>query len=46
LNRKLTNPVSTLSSLSNQFNNYKLENGPDGPQSVNERIENRTGDEA
>ena len=27
LNRKLTNPVSTLWSLSNQFNNYKLENG-------------------
>jgi hypothetical protein len=45
LNRKLTNPVSALSSLSNQFNNYKLENGPGGPQSVNERIEDRTGDE-
>src|SRR5262245_36558920 len=27
LNRKLTNPVSTLWSLSNQFNNFKLENG-------------------
>jgi hypothetical protein len=27
LNRKLTNPVSSLWSLSNQFNNYKLENG-------------------
>ena len=27
LNRKLTNPVSTIWSLSNQFNNYKLENG-------------------
>ena len=26
LNRKLTNPVSTLWSLSNQFNNFKLEN--------------------
>ena len=27
LNRKLTNPVSTIWSLSNQFNNFKLENG-------------------
>ena len=27
LNRKLTNPVSSLWSLSNQFNNYKLANG-------------------
>ena len=27
LNRKLTNPVSTLWSLSNQFNNFKLANG-------------------
>jgi hypothetical protein len=27
LNQKLTNPVSTLWSLSNQFNNFKLENG-------------------
>ena len=27
LNRKLTNPVSTIWSISNQFNNYKLENG-------------------
>jgi len=27
LNRKLTNPVSTLWSLSNQFNNFRLENG-------------------
>jgi hypothetical protein len=27
LNRKLTNPVSTLWSITNQFNNFKLENG-------------------
>jgi hypothetical protein len=27
LNRKLTNPVSTIWSLSNQFNNFKLANG-------------------
>ena len=27
LNRKLTNPVSSLWSISNQFNNFKLENG-------------------
>jgi hypothetical protein len=27
LNRKLTNPVSTIWSLSNQFNNFKLEKG-------------------
>jgi hypothetical protein len=27
LNRKLTNPVSTLWSLSNQFNNFRLANG-------------------
>src|SRR5262245_40559254 len=27
LNRKLTNPVSTIWALSNQFNNYKLANG-------------------
>ena len=27
LNRKLTNPVSSLWSIANQFNNFKLENG-------------------
>src|SRR5262245_38931668 len=27
LNRKLTNPVSTIWSITNQFNNFKLENG-------------------
>src|SRR5262249_56398357 len=27
LNRKLTNPVSSIWSISNQFNNYELNNG-------------------
>ena len=27
VNRKLTNPVGTLWSISNQFNNFKLNNG-------------------